>query len=50
MLKDKWGVMIVMEVLPVLVEQRGVRGLKQKPDGCSDGTVFLHLNQQEMEL
>lgn len=26
-------------------EQWGVPGIKRKPDGCLDGTEFLHLNQ-----
>lgn len=28
----------------------GAVGVQRKPDGCLDGTEFLHLNQQEMEL
>lgn len=50
MLEHLWGVMVVMVVLLVLLEQRGVLGFKRKPDGRLDGTEFLHLNQQEMEL
>lgn len=44
------GAVLVMVALPGLAVQRRALGFKRKPDGYSDGTEFLCLSRQEMEL